>query len=384
MHLMVILEDRISEWEAKGEILDGYFNPAGVFDTVTVLGLVEDQPEDLMIARLCAPARHRYVNVGIDRRGLMTATFGLRPGRLETRLARLISDLLSDPPDLVRAYGDGLAAVAAAVVGREAQIPYAVSLHTTPDPHIQSQYVGARDRLWRRLLAPSVHQALRGAGAVMAVYAPIRDYLPPDIAERTVVVPNVVGVTARPTVSERYGVPMRALWLGRQMPGRDPGPIIAALKVTPNVELTLIGDGPLHDTAQRAAEEGGVGRRTSFIRAMDNRELCASLPRYDVLVVNSAFREMPKTVMEAALSGLPIIVNRLPAVESPEYASLHVLFVDGNSGAYASALRDLEGNPRKRVAFAQETQDAAWRMWDPDRVATQTADILRALAERAD
>jgi hypothetical protein len=39
------------------------------------------------------------------------------------------------------------------------------------------------------------------------------------------------------------------------MPGRDPRPIFAALKVTPNVELTLVGDGPLHDAARRTAEE---------------------------------------------------------------------------------------------------------------------------------
>ena len=383
MHLMVVLEDRLSEWDAKGEILDGYFNPAGAFDSVTVLGLVDDRPDEATIARLCAPARHRYLNAGIDRRELMFATFGLRPGRLASWLGRLTGDVASDPPDIVRAYGDGLAAVAAAVIGRAAQIPYAVSIHTTPDPQIQSRYLGARDRLWRRLLEPSVHRALRDAGAVMAVYAPIRDYLPADIAEKAVVVPNVVGIGARETVGPSGSGPMQALWLGRQMPGRDPRPIIAALNVTPNVELTLVGDGLLHDAARRMVEDTGLERRTTFIRAIENRELCAKLPAYDVLVVNSAFREMPKTVMEATLSGLPVIVNRLPAAESPEYSNLPVLFVDADSGSYASALRDLESNSRKRITLARATQDAAWQLWDPDKVATQTADILRALVTGA-
>ncbi len=384
MHLMVVLEDRISEWEAKGEILDGYFNPAGVFDTVTVLGLVEDRPTDETIARLCAPAQPHYVNAGINRRGLMLASAGLHPGRLASLLTRLSGLVASNPPDVVRAYGDGLAAVAAAVVGRETRIPFAVSLHSTPDPKIQSRYLGTRDRLWRRLLLPSVLQALRDAGAVMAVYAPIRDFLPPDIAERTVVVPNVVGITARPPVNARSGIPMRALWLGRQIPGRDPRPVVAALKTAPNVELTLIGDGLLHEAAQRIAEESGVGRRTTFVRAMENRELCAELSRYDVLVAHSAFRESPKTVMEATLSGLPVIVNRLPAAESPEYASLGAVYVDAQPGAYASALRDMEGNSRKRIEKAQEVQDAAWRLWEPARVATQTAEVLCALVMDAD
>ena len=113
---------------------------------------------------------------------------------------------------------------------------------------------------------------------------------------------------------------------------------------------------------------------------MDNRKLCASLGDYDVLVVNSGFREMPKTVMEAALAGLPIIVNRLPAVESLEYSCLPVVFVDPNSGSYASALRYMEDNPQNLEAKRRETQDAAWQLWDPQKVATKTADVLRSLA----
>jgi hypothetical protein len=85
---VVLLEDCISEWDAKGEILDGYFNPDGGFDTVTVLGLVEDQPADATVARLCAPARPRYLNAEINRLGLMLASLGLRPGRLASSLAR--------------------------------------------------------------------------------------------------------------------------------------------------------------------------------------------------------------------------------------------------------------------------------------------------------
>ncbi len=114
MHLMVVVEDRISEWQAKGEVLEGYFNPDGAFDTITVLGLVADDPGAETLARLCAPARHLYVNAGIDRRWLMTMTAGLRPGRLVAVLRRLARQIDGPMPDVMRAYGDGLASVAAA------------------------------------------------------------------------------------------------------------------------------------------------------------------------------------------------------------------------------------------------------------------------------
>ncbi len=381
MHLMVVVEDRISEWQAKGEVLEGYFNPDGAFDTITVLGLVADDPGAETLARLCAPARHLYVNAGIDRRWLMAMTAGLRPGRLVAVLRRLARQIDGPMPDVMRAYGDGLAAVAAAAIRRQTAIPYAVSIHTTADLTIQARYSGARDRIWRRLLRPAVHQALRDAGAIMAVYEPIRDFLPADVAEKTLVVPNVVGIPARPGIQVHRAGPLRALWLGRQMPGRDPRAIIAALEVTPNVTLTLIGDGPLLDSARRVASP--FGDRTRFIPVMDNRNLCTSLGEYDVLVVNSGFREIPKTVMEASLVGLPVVVNRLPAAESPEYSDLSAVFVDGSPGGYAAVLRDLEGNPAKRRQLAHDTQDAAWRLWNPFDVAAQAADVLRGLTTDA-
>ena len=114
MHLMVVVEDRISEWQAKGEVLGGYFNPDGAFDTITVLGLVADDPGAETLARLCAPARHLYVNAGIDRRWLMAMTAGLRPGRLVAVLRRLARQIDGPMPDVMRAYGDGSASVAAA------------------------------------------------------------------------------------------------------------------------------------------------------------------------------------------------------------------------------------------------------------------------------
>ena len=103
MHLMVIVEDRISEWVSKGELLDGYFTPSAAFETVTVFGLVGDRPADTVLARLCAPAQHRYIGAGIDRRRLMIATGGLQPGLLMRALRRLMLLIPPDQPAVVRA-----------------------------------------------------------------------------------------------------------------------------------------------------------------------------------------------------------------------------------------------------------------------------------------
>jgi glycosyltransferase involved in cell wall biosynthesis len=145
------------------------------------------------------------------------------------------------------------------------------------------------------------------------------------------------------------------------------------------VELTLVGDGPLHNAATRTARMHDVETRVRFVRAMANRELCQTLPDYDVLVTQSDFRETPKSVMEAALSGMPVIVNRHPAVDSKEYAELPVIIVDGGADSYAAALRDLARDTGLRKRLSQETEEAAWRIWDPKASGRATAELMTSL-----
>ena len=98
MHLLVVLEDRISDWISKGEILEGYFNPDAAFETVTILGLVADRPDTSALARLCSPARCRYISADIDRRYLALSTAGLRYCLLSRALRRLVEELGEELP----------------------------------------------------------------------------------------------------------------------------------------------------------------------------------------------------------------------------------------------------------------------------------------------
>ncbi|MDE0779351.1 MAG: glycosyltransferase [Alphaproteobacteria bacterium] len=380
MHLLVVVEDRISDWMTKGEILDGYFNPGAAFEKVTVLGLVADQPDDGTVARLCAPARHRYIPVGLDRRHLALATVGLRYGLLSLSLRRLASELTNDPPHVMRAYGDGLAAIATSIIADQTGIPFAVSLHTTPDALIQSQYLETRDRVWRRLAKFSGARALRNANAVIAVYSPIVDFLPPDISSKTWVIPNVVGIKGAPKAQDCETSPLRAIWVSRQMPGRDPRPVIAALRDVPEAILTLVGDGPLHESARKTVLEYGLGDRVEVMRAVENDRLCSLMPNFDVMLVNSCFREMPKSVMEASLSGVPVIINRSPAEDTKEYSGIPVVYVDGDARSYASALRALVTDTSRRQTLAQQTRESAWQLWDPAVAGSAAGDLLLNLA----
>ena len=381
MRLAVVIEDRIAELAAKGEVLDGYFNPVGAFGHITVISLFESAVPPAALARFCAPIMGVAIAGGLDRKALVLRTFGLRPRALGRALAPLAARVAATAPDLVRAYGDGLAVVAAAAVAARAGVPYVASLHTTPDRAAQARLLPWRDRLWRGLLLPAAAPALAGAAGLMAVYSPIVDALPPALRDRARVLPNVVGVTARiPRTVRADDARLRVLWVSRQIAGRDPRPVIAALAQVPAAELTLVGDGPLHAPARALALHLGLSDRVRFVASLDNRSLCARLGDYDVLAAHTLYREMPKSVVEAALAGLPLVLNRDPSSAVAEYAGLPVAWVDGSAESYARALARLAAGPSERLDLGAEIADQAWRRWNPSRIARATADYMVGIA----
>ncbi|MGE0254614.1 MAG: glycosyltransferase [Alphaproteobacteria bacterium] len=383
MRLAVVVEDRIGEIAAKGELLDGYFNPAAAFSQVTVVSLFESSVPAVALARLCAPARAVALAAGLDRATLLARTAGMRPRRLAHALRPVAEAAAQTVPDLVRAYGDGLAVVAAAAIAGRAGVPFVASLHTTPDPRARTRLRPWRDRLWRHLLRPAADKALASAAGLMPVYSPILDYLPPSLRARATVLPNVVGVTSRPAARPgRRDGRLRVLWAGRLIPGRDPRPLIASLAHVPQVDLTLVGDGPLRGPARVLAEHLGLTDRVRFVAALGNPQFCAALGQYDVLAAHTLYREMPKTVMEAALAGLPLVINRDPSATVAEYAGLPVVWVDETAESYGHALARLAAAPTECLDLGAGMADQAWTRWNPSRIADATADYMLGMAGR--
>lgn len=381
MKLAVVIEDRIGDLAAKGELLDGYFNPAGAFTPIVVVSLFESAIPETAVARLCAPASVISLPAGLDRGTLLARTAGLRPRALAHALSPLATAAAATSPDLVRAYGDGLAVVAAAAIAARAGVPFVASLHTTPNPRIEARLLPWRDRLWRHLLRSSARLALAAAARLLPVYSPIVEALPPELRAKACVLPNVVGVSTRPVrPAGEAGSPLRILWVSRQIPGRDPRSVIAALALVPSATLTLVGDGPLHAPARALAAASGLDRRIRFIQSLDNSDVCRQLGDHDVFAAYTQYREMPKSVMEAALAGLPVVLNRDPSETVAEYAGLPVVWVDGTAESYGHAFAGLYLKPTERFDLGAQIADLAWQRWNPSRVARATADLMIGVA----
>lgn len=127
--------------------------------------------------------------------------------------------------------------------------------------------------------------------------------LPP---ERIVVKPNAIG---DPGVM-RGGVRQGALFVGRLAPGKGAGVLVEAWKEIPDIDLTIIGDGPDAEALRRSAP---VNIKWSGLQP--RHEVLAAMARAQLLILPSTWYEgFPVTLVEAFACGVPVLASRIGGI----------------------------------------------------------------------
>jgi len=382
--LMVVVSERISEWIAKGEVVDRYYNPADAFGHVDLVLTTEDRPDPDAVARLVGGATVKVWNVAAPER-LFYRTLGWSP-RLVDRWAGPVVELARRlEPALVRCYGANINAIAAARIRRELGVPFVVSLHT----HAGENRAHAARRLprdWRTFLIRSAmvrmeKAALAQADAVICVYRYQESWARGAGARRIEVIPNAVAADAlQPKTDYRLGAPPRIIVPGRQVPGKDPAPVLAALARIPDLECVLVGDGELHDQLVAQAESLGIAARCRFVRRLPNDELVAGLRDHDAVVSINDHGGVSKVELEAALTGMPILTNPHPLEERPELLEDDCVVAGPGPDSYEDGLRTLLSDEGLRERIGTALRRRAEQVARPERAEHAVAELYRELA----
>jgi glycosyltransferase involved in cell wall biosynthesis len=377
--LMVIASEAVSEWLAKGEILDRYYNPGDVFDRVELVLTNHDRPDPALVAQLAGRAEIGIHNVPPPR-GLFRRSLGYRPRLLRPWTRQVVELARSLRPDVVRCYGANLNVAAAAAIRAELGVPYAVSLHINPDEDVRRRVRGREGVVATMLRAVEAH-GLRSADLVLPVYRPIVPYLERLGVERYRVAYNVVdGANIERKTDYALHNPVRVISVGRQFEAKNPERLIRAIGLLHGVQLTLVGDGPLHDHLRVVAASTGSPERFVFHRALANAELCRLLATQDIFATHTEFWEVSKALIEALLTGLPAVINRRRGEPVPELEDGRVLLVDDDADAWRAALSELIRDSEARAALARRGSESAWREWSPAVTERTFAEIYRELA----
>ena len=380
---LVVTSDQISHWIEKGEVVDGYYNPMGYFDRLDLLLVNDDRPDPAIVSRLAGGAEIEVHNVAVED-SLYRRTAGFQP-RLLRGWARSVVDLARHlEPDLVRCYGAALNAFAASEIQRQLGTPYAVSLHINPDADVHGRAEGLKQRLVSRSMRRIERYSLRRADIVLPVYEPIVPYLKRLGVSRYEVAYNMVsGEHLRTKKSYELSSPARVISVGRQFDAKDPSELIRAVAAMDGVVLTLVGNGPAHESLRDLARSSGAGDRIEFLPSVANEDLCSMLPDFDIFATHTEYWELSKAVIEALLAGLPVLLNRRTGGPVPELQDGLCAFTENTAAAWGQALERLLTDRAAREQLGRDAQTRASELWAPEQTAAHFAEIYARLVERS-
>jgi glycosyltransferase involved in cell wall biosynthesis len=380
--LLVLVSERISEWIGKGEVIDRYYNPGDLFAELDLALTNDDVPDARALQRMAGRARITVHNLPPPPR-LFVRTLGLRPMLLRGWAHGAVELARQLRPDVVRCYGAGINAFAAREIQRTLGTPYAVSLHNNPDVDVRGRSVGARERLATKASGTLERVVLRDADLVLPVYRPIVPYLERIGVQRYEVAYNVVNdVHITPKSDYRSHSPVRVVSVGRHIDAKLPDRLMRAVAALDGVHLTLVGQGPRHDDLRALAVRLGP-ERFAFEPALANDELCARLPTFDIFATRSDYYELSKAVLEALLTGLPVVVNERPGEPVPELAEAGCLLVGNTTEDYRAALQRLISDDGLRERTGRGAREAAVHRWSPSITEAHMSDLYCRLIEES-
>jgi glycosyltransferase involved in cell wall biosynthesis len=381
--LMVLVPDRISDILVKGEYQPRYYNPGGLFDEVHIVTTTDDRPDLAALQRTAGDARLFVHNVPeqpalVDSRWQRWWHRPLRqwaqPG---VDLARRIR------PQLIRCHGADWNTYLASRIRRRLGTRYVVSLHINPDVNPVRRFVTAplsdAQRRHNAFYDYIEHEGLRHADLVMPVYRPILPYLDRLGVARVQVCYNILNGEhlAR---KHNYGrsSQFRIICVGRLIREKNPQHIIRAVATLPDTHLTVVGDGPERPALEQLTSSLGVSTRVSFRPAVANDELCAMLPEFDLFAVHTEYFELNKSVLEALLTGLPVVMNHRTGDPVPELAGADIVrFVDNTTAGYLDAIRELSADEDARRTLGERARRHAEARWSPAVTEQKVVEIYR-------
>jgi len=379
--LVVLMPEAISEWIRKGEVIDRYFNPGDLFEKVHVVICSDDTPDLEALQRLVGTAS-LSLEVWRFPRWWRVASVALNPMLLRVWARKAAQKLLPLEPTLIRCHGPYQNGLVAREVKRASRTPYVVSLHTNPDVDLRSRPAGVVLGLYHKLTRICERQVLKDADLVLPVYESIVPYLSSlGIANYKVHYNMINARTSQPKLNYDLSSPPKIVSVGRLYSLKNPSEIIRSLVQVDKAVLTLIGDGPLRIDLQNLAAELGLGERVKFVPHLANDLVIDEVRSADVFVVHSEHWELSKSVLEALLLGMPIIVNRRRGDATPELASTSVLQVSNSAKAYAEAISSLLRDDVRRAKLGQQNREAAAILWSARESEARFESTYRELVE---
>ena len=155
---------------------------------------------------------------------------------------------------------------------------------------------------------------------------------------------------------------------------------LAALAETfPKITLAIAGDGPQRPELEALVRQLHIEDRVFFLGALDRLHMAREYARASLFVNPSGVDNTPNCVIEALLTGVPIVstnVGGIPRMLTDGQDAL--LVAPDDVGEMTNALREVLGSPGTRKKLTRNAAVTA-TFWNPDNAWEQWQSLYREL-----
>lgn len=369
--LLVIVSDRISNIIEKGELIECYYNPNNYFDEVGIILTNDDVVCEEKFAPSVGTAKFTIYNVPTGK-GFLFKTLGWRPFLMRKWAEQGVSIAREFKPDIIRCYGNRWSGYLSSYVKKKLNIPYVLSMHEAPDNIVKSE--GSFLRTWQYKLLESMGLvALRDSDLVIASYDSIVEDLKRRNVMRYVTIHNAVNQNY---ISEKEDYrckrPFKIISVGRLIKIKNPVNLIKAVAELEEVYMEIIGDGSEYQTLVCLTQKLNCQERIKFIKSVSNDEVCKKLKECDLFAIHCDGIGVPKTVIEAWLSAVPVLSNFPASGNTTEYINGENIFlVADTKEGYMQGIKKMMNHEDLRKQLGQGGLNYAQKEFYPKEMSNR-------------
>jgi glycosyltransferase involved in cell wall biosynthesis len=146
-----------------------------------------------------------------------------------------------------------------------------------------------------------------------------------------------------------------------------------------DLELWILGEGPLRGRLAEICTELGIGDRVRFLGYREDG--LTLVKQFDVFVLPSLLEGIPRCLMEAMALGIPVVASEIPgSTELVEHGRTGLLFPSDDPGRLADAMLRVLERPEDAREMCVRARTRIERDFSAARMAREYLSVYRCLA----
>jgi len=194
--------------------------------------------------------------------------------------------------------------------------------------------------------------------------------------EKIVVIPNAINTDVfkpDPGVTRH---PKAIVTVSKLKPQKNLGTLLSAIRGL-DVELTIVGRGPLLDDLKAQAKAEGA--RVHFVGNVPNYELPALLNTASLFIMPSLYEGHPKALLEAMACGLPVIGSDVPGIHNLIQHGETGYMCDTSPEGVRQAIEEVIGDKELQDRLGQQARRFVVETASVEKILEKELALLRSM-----